>query len=50
VSRLDSIKVDYVVTDSVKASSYISRLSRIPTLVLPRVDVLNTYFLNKINY
>jgi predicted aconitase len=49
VSRLDSVKVDYVVTDSVKASSYISRLSKIPTLVLPRDDLLSMYFLKKIN-
>ncbi|MEM1982608.1 MAG: aconitase X catalytic domain-containing protein [Sulfolobales archaeon] len=49
VSRLDLLGVDYVVTDSTKACSYISRLSKIPVLVVPTNDLIKMYFTNKLS-
>lgn len=43
VSRLDLLKVDYVVTDSVKACSYIGRLCKIPVAVLPTRELIRMY-------
>lgn len=45
VSRLDKLRVDYVVTNSIKALSYVSRLSRVPAIAMELDDLINTYFL-----
>ncbi len=49
VSRLDLLKVDYVVTDSAKACSYIRRLSKIPVLALPTKELIRTYFTGELS-
>lgn len=43
VSRLDLLKVNYVVTDSSKACSYISRLCKVPVVVLPTKKLIKTF-------
>ncbi len=49
VSRLDLLKVNYVVTDSPKACSYISRLCRVPVLILPARKLIKAYLIGKLS-
>lgn len=49
VSRLDLLKVNYVVTDSPKACSYISRLCRVPVVVLPTEELIKTFLSGRLN-
>ncbi len=47
VSRIDRLGINYMVTDSIKACNYVSRLSKLPVVTVELDELVRWYFLGR---